>query len=256
MSAVRPRLAVWKFSSCDGCQLSLLASHGDLLQMAQAMDIAYFAEASSSMRDGPYDISLVEGSVSTTADVQRLQRVREQSGLLVAIGACATGGGIQALRNPDDAQAWERAVYPRPQWLHSLPTATPLHAHVQVDHALQGCPVDAGQLQQLLAALLAGRRAEPAGGSVCMDCKVAGHVCVMVQGEPCLGPIIHAGCGALCPGLRRGCYGCFGPLPDASTSALAAQWLRLGASPRRLRLALHSIHVVPLPADAHASPED
>jgi coenzyme F420-reducing hydrogenase gamma subunit len=239
----RPRLAVWKFASCDGCQLSLLDCEQDLLALADAVCIAQFAEATSTMLDGPYDISLVEGSITTEHDLERIRKLREMSARLVTIGACASAGGIQALRNLADIDDYVGQVYATPAYVRTLATSTPISAHVAVDYELRGCPVDKTQLLEVIAALLAGGRPAVATHSVCIDCKRRGNVCVMVQGEPCLGPVTHAGCGALCPAFRRGCYGCFGPMEQPNMGSLAAQWRRLGATPKRLRRALHGLNV-------------
>lgn len=208
----RPTLAVFKFASCDGCQLSILNLEDDLLALGQALDLAYFPEASSDMREGPYDIALVEGSITTPEDVHRILAVREQATTLITIGACATAGGIQALRNWSDVEAFKQAVYPSPQYVQSLSTSTPISDHVRVDFELWGCPIDKGQLLRVLTDLLAGVQPRLPADSVCLECKRRGHVCVMVaKGLPCLGPVTRTGCGALCPGMGRDCYGCFGP---------------------------------------------
>ena len=163
----------------------------------------------------------MEGSVTTETDLHRIQRVREQSGILVTIGACATAGGIQALRNLADVDEFRRVVYARPEYIHTLATSTPISAHVAVDHELRGCPIDRRQLLELLTALLAGRRPDIPTHSVCQECKLRGTSCVLVnRGTPCLGPVTQAGCGAICPAYGRGCYGCFGPMPGANTVAL------------------------------------
>jgi coenzyme F420-reducing hydrogenase gamma subunit len=220
-SAAGPSLAVWKFASCDGCQLTLLDCEDELLAVARSVQIAHFLEASSAVVEGPYDVSLVEGSVTTDADRQRIQRIREQSRILVTIGACATAGGIQALRNVADVDEFRRIVYARPQYVDTLTTSTPISAHVPVDHELRGCPIDRRQLLELLTALLAGRRPDLATHSVCQECKLRGTSCVLVaRGTPCLGPVTQAGCGAICPAYDRGCFGCFGPMPGANTAAL------------------------------------
>lgn len=212
LSPLRPRLAVVKLSSCDGCQLTLLDCEDELLAVAAAVDIAWFPEASSDMRPGPYEIGLVEGSVTTPHDLELLQQLREDAKVLVAIGACATAGGIQALRNFADVAEYAALVYAKPEVLHALATSTPVSDHVKVDYELRGCPIDKGQLLELLTALLHGRRPRLPAHSVCMQCKQAGQVCVTVaRGVPCLGPVTHAGCGGLCPGYARGCFGCFGP---------------------------------------------
>lgn len=227
--ASRPRLAVWKFASCDGCQLSLLDCEDELLAVADGVEIALFPEASSRMLPGPYDVSLVEGSITTAHDRERIESVRAQSGLLVTIGACATAGGIQALRNLRDVEEWKRIVYARPEWIDSLATSTPIAAHVKVDYELRGCPVSKHQLLELLAALLAGRRPNVATSSVCEECKARGTPCVLVaHGTPCLGPVTQAGCGAICPAYNRGCYGCFGPKETPNPAALSEQLLALG----------------------------
>jgi coenzyme F420-reducing hydrogenase gamma subunit len=230
----RPRLAVWKFASCDGCQLSLLDCEDDLLTLAGAVEIANFPEASSAVADGPYDLSLVEGSITTAHDAERILQVRAQSRHLVTIGACATAGGIQALKNFADVNDFIAAVYASPQYISTLATSTPISAHVKVDYELHGCPINKLQLIEVISAFLVGRKPAVAAHSVCVECKQRGSVCVMVQGTPCLGPVTHAGCGAICPSFRRGCYGCYGPMETPNTAALAQEWLRLGATPREV----------------------
>jgi len=207
-----PTLAVWKFASCDGCQLTLLNCEDELLAIAGAVQIASFTEASREVVPGPYDVSIVEGSITTPADAARIREVREKSRFLITIGACATAGGVQALRNFGDDLA--PVVYASPQYIDSLRTSTPIAEHVRVDFELRGCPIDKRQLIEVIAAFLAGRRPNVRAHSVCVECKRAGRVCVMVaHGTPCLGPMTQAGCGALCPSVGRGCYGCFGPAP-------------------------------------------
>lgn len=230
--APKLKLAVWKFSSCDGCQLSLLDCEDQLLAVAEAVEIAYFLEASSRRLRGPYDVSLVEGSVATAHDVERLKEIRDKSGLLVAIGACAVAGGVQALRNFGDLEEMLGAVYPRPEAVELLPASTALTDHVKVDLELRGCPISKTQLLEVVGALVHGRRPDLIQGSVCLECKLAGVTCLLVSaGEPCLGPVTQAGCGALCPGRDRPCFGCFGPQESANPAALARTFLeRLGLS--------------------------
>jgi coenzyme F420-reducing hydrogenase gamma subunit len=209
----RPRLGVFKFASCDGCQLSILNLEDELLALGQALDIAYFPEASSDMRAGPYDIALVEGSITTPEDAHRILSVREQAKVLITIGACATAGGIQALRNWADVEAFKRVVYPSPHYIRSLSTSTPISEHVKVDFELWGCPIDKEQLLRVLTDLLAGVQPRLPTHSVCLECKRRGNVCVMVaKNLPCLGPVTRTGCGAICPSMGRDCYGCFGPV--------------------------------------------
>jgi sulfhydrogenase subunit delta len=230
VAAARPKLAVWKFASCDGCQLSLLDLEDELLTLAGEIEIAYFLEASRATVEGPYDLSLVEGSVTTAADAERIQQVRRASRRLVTIGACATAGGIQALRNFADVGEFVATVYASPSYIATLDTSTPISDAVHVDFELHGCPVDKRQLLEVIAAFLAERRPAIPSYSVCVECKRRGNVCVMVaHGTPCLGPVTHAGCGALCPACNRGCYGCFGPMETPNTASLSG-WMRgLGA---------------------------
>jgi sulfhydrogenase subunit delta len=229
MAARIPKLAVHKFASCDGCQLSLLDCEDELLDVVGAIQIANFPEASREVIDGPYDLTLVEGSVSAPGDVERLTEIRAESKFLVAIGACATAGGIQALRNGRDVAEFTSYVYATPEYIETLATATPISEHVQVDLELRGCPISKHQLIETVVAFLNGRAPIIPTYSVCMECKRKGNTCVMVaHGIGCLGPVTMAGCGAICPSFHRGCYGCFGPMESPNTTALGDQWLELG----------------------------
>ncbi|MEO5372773.1 MAG: oxidoreductase [Alphaproteobacteria bacterium] len=233
----KPKLAVWKFSSCDGCQLSLLDCEDELLAIAGAVEIAYFLEATRAVVKGPYDVSLVEGSITTPHDAERIHAVRRQSRSLVTIGACATAGGIQSLRNFADHQEYIRAVYATPAYISTLARSTAIADHVPVDFELRGCPVSKGQLLELLSATLNHRRPNIPAYAECIECKRRGTVCVTVaRGEPCLGPVTQAGCGTLCPACNRGCYGCFGPKEMPNTRSLA-EWFtdRLGRDGRFVR---------------------
>ncbi len=240
----KPKLAVWKFASCDGCQLSLLDCEDELLALAGEIEIAYFLEATSGTVDGPYDLSLVEGSITTAHDAERIQRVRSASKALVTIGACATAGGIQALRNFADVAEFTRLVYASPAYVSTLATSTPISAHVRVDFELHGCPIDKRQLLEVVSAFLHGRRPGIPSTSVCTECKRRGIVCVMVaHGTPCLGPVTHAGCGALCPAYNRGCYGCFGPKETPNTASLTRQLRLLGMGERGVERVFRTFNV-------------
>ncbi len=225
----KPRLAVFKFASCDGCQLTLLDCEDELLAIAEAVEIAYFVEARRRMLDGPYDVTLVEGSITTEEEVERIKEVRHQSHFLISIGACATSGGIQALRNWADVSEYTQLVYATPDFISTLAESRPISDYVPVDFELRGCPINKGQLIELITALLIGRKPHVPAHSVCLDCKRQGTVCVMVaQGIPCLGPATQSGCGALCPAFNRGCYGCFGPAETLNPAALGKQLITLG----------------------------
>jgi coenzyme F420-reducing hydrogenase gamma subunit len=219
----RPKLAVWKFASCDGCQLSLLDCEDELLIIAGELEIAYFVESSRAVVKGPYDISLVEGSIAAPHDLERIQHVRRISKFVVSIGACATAGGIQSLRNFADVKDYIPLVYAKPEVIEALETSSPISANIPVDFELQGCPINKRQLVETVSAFLQGRKPVVSPHSVCMECKLRGNICIQVaHGIPCLGPVTHAGCGAICPTYQRGCYGCYGPKETPNTASLSA----------------------------------
>ncbi len=227
----KPKLAVWKFTSCDGCQLSILNLEEELLLLPEAVEISHFLEATSAVAEGPYDLSIVEGSVSTPEEEERIREIRRMSRKLVTIGACANAGGIQALRNFADVEGFVSAVYASPEYISTLDTSTPMSAHVPVDFELQGCPPDSRQVLEVITAFLSDRSPTISSQSVCMECKIRGNVCVMVaHGTPCLGPVTHAGCGAICPAYDRGCYGCFGPKETPNTRSISNWFEGLGVA--------------------------
>lgn len=231
----RPRLAVFKFASCDGCQLQLLSCEDELLAVANQLDIVHFLEASSYVEPGPYDIALVEGSITTASDRDRIQRVRADSRFLITIGACATAGGIQALKNWGDRNEFLRRVYTNPEFIETLSTSTAIANHVSVDFELRGCPINRHQLLEVISALLKDRRPKTPTHSVCLDCKRRGTVCVAVaQDAVCMGPVTQSGCGAICPAYDRGCYGCFGPSDRPNCQSLIDHYTQQGVSPAQL----------------------
>ena len=257
----RPKLAVWKFSSCDGCQLSLLDCEDELLTLADQIEIANVPEASRAVVRGPYDLSLVEGSITTPHDAERIREVRRTSKALVTIGACATAGGIQALRNFQDVKELISLVYARPEFIQTLDQSTPISAHVLVDYELNGCPINKTQLLEVISAFLHGRKPSIPSSSVCLECKRRGNVCVTVaHGEPCLGPLVHAGCGAICPAYQRGCYGCFGPMETPNPPALSAHWAAQGMTPEEILRAFRGITASAEPfrkeSEKHAGPSE
>jgi coenzyme F420-reducing hydrogenase gamma subunit len=244
MTAItKPKLAVWKFASCDGCQLTLLDLEDELLDIVGAIDIAYFPEATSREVAGPYDLSLVEGSVTTAHDAVRIKEIRAQSKTLVSIGACATAGGVQALKNFANVNEFISIVYANPDYIDTLGTSTAIEDHVMVDFEMRGCPISKHQLLEVVDAFLHGRRPNTRNQSVCVECKLRGTQCIMVAGgTPCMGPITHAGCGALCPAYNRGCFGCFGPSADPNIDSLREIWHGLGVSDPELVRALRTFN--------------
>ncbi len=227
------KLAVWKFSSCDGCQLTILDCEDEILSVLSEVTLAYFPEASSKALPPPYDLSLVEGSVTTAEQIAEIKRIRAESHILVSIGACATAGGIQALRNFTDISELQAAVYPNPQWIQTLAQSRPIADFVKVDYALYGCPISKQQLLELLGATLQKRRPQIRSTSVCYECKKGGLACLMVDaGQLCLGPMTQSGCGALCPRFKRPCFGCFGPRNDMKVASFEKHVLKAGIAPQ------------------------
>lgn len=227
----RLRVAVFKFTSCSGCQLSFLNMETELLDLAGAVEIAFFAMASSSMKPGPYDLAFVEGGISCAHDVERIEMVRRQSGIVVAIGNCAVHGGPQALRNWLSLYELKRSVYPEPDLVECFPTSKGIAEYIPVDGLLEGCPVDKGHLQEYIVSTIMGKAPEISTRSVCLDCKMKANVCLLVaEGVSCMGVVTATGCGALCPSYDRGCYGCFGPSADPNLSAFSNLCRELGLS--------------------------
>ena len=243
MENAKPTLAVFKFASCDGCQLSLLDCEDELLAVAGAVSIDNFLEASRAVGKGPWDLVLVEGSITTPHDAERIHQIRRKARFLVTIGACATAGGIQSLRNFADVREYAKVVYASPQFLEVLGKSTPIRDHVFVDFELRGCPIAKPQLLEVVSAFLAGRKPVTPASSVCLECKRRGTPCVMVaRGIPCLGPVTQAGCDALCPSWGRGCFACFGPMESPNTASLADLWGGLGVPPAELVRAFRSFN--------------
>ena len=230
-----PTLAVWKFASCDGCQLSLLDCEDELLAVAGAVRIAHFLEASRAVVAGPYDVSLVEGSVSTPSDVDRIHRIRAESKLLVAIGACATAGGIQALRNFADVDEFRSIVYARPEYLSTLD-----NVHADLRARDRGPGVARLPHRPATAARHPGRGADraPAGPAAAQRVfRVQSARYAVRPGRA------GAGCGALCPAYGRGCYGCFGPAATPNTPALTARLRELGMDETAIRRVFATFNV-------------
>ncbi len=243
MANKKPKLAVFKMSSCDGCQLSLLDAEDELLDVLGGVEIAYFPEASSRMLPGPYDIGLVEGSITTPRNVEEIRQIRKDCKILITIGACATAGGIQALRNWKDTKEFTKIVYASPEFISTLDRSLPVSSFVHVDFELRGCPINKYQLIELLNAFLNNRKPNIPTYSVCIDCKLKGNVCVMTaHNTTCLGPVTQTGCNALCPSYNRGCFGCFGPMDSANTSSLVKQFKEMGRSKFDIMIAFRSFN--------------
>lgn len=255
----RLRVAVYKFASCDGCQLQFLAAIGKHPDLLGRVDFVHFLEASRAVEPGPYDLGFVEGSVTTAHDAERIRQIRRDCRTLVTIGACATSGGIQALRNWGKIDEFVAAVYATPAFIDTLATSTAIAEHVPVDFELRGCPIDTGQLVEILTALIVGRKPRVPSTSVCAECKAEGIVCVAVaRGIPCLGPVTQSGCRAICPAHGRGCFGCFGPSDTANIVSLDRHYEAVGVPRADLHRLVHGINAWAAPfrteADRLAAP--
>lgn len=231
----KPRVAVHKFSSCDGCQLAFLNAGDALLALSELVELLHFSEAGMIDLEAAVDIAFVEGSITTPDEIERIKKIRAHSKILITIGACATAGGIQALRNASSHQAWMASIYATPETIQSLATSTAIATHVAVDLELWGCPVSTQQVLDAVRSLVFGTMPRIKHDKVCMSCKRIGHVCVLVtKKEPCMGPVTQTGCGALCPGVGRGCYACYGPAENPNTRALGALFKKQGLSEARI----------------------
>jgi coenzyme F420-reducing hydrogenase gamma subunit len=241
----RPRVAVHKFSSCDGCQLAFLNAGEALLAISELVEFVHFAEAGPVNPEAPADIAFIEGSVSTSEELERLEQIRANTGYLISIGACATAGGLQALRNlyASGVDEWRQAVYAKPEYVASLDTATAVAEHVKVDLEIWGCPVNTAQVVSVLHDLLHGVKPSPSRDKVCMECKRQNAVCVMVaKGMPCMGPVTHTGCGAICPRYGRDCYACYGPAENSNTEAMGERLKQLGLNAAGVTRRFHFIN--------------
>jgi sulfhydrogenase subunit delta len=223
------RVAVHKFSSCDGCQLALINATEKLIELSQLVEIVHFAELGIVNPDEEADIAIIEGSISTPDEVERINKIRKITKFLLSVGACATAGGVQALRNFNNVKSWMGDIYDNPNAIDVLNTSTSIAHNVQVDLELWGCPVDKHQLFLAMRSLLWGVVPRLSRDSLCLDCKRQGYVCVLVtKGMPCMGPVTRIGCGVLCPKLGRDCYECFGPKENPNGESLGNRFASLG----------------------------
>jgi sulfhydrogenase subunit delta len=229
---MKPKVAVHKFASCDGCQLAFINAGEDLLTLSDLVDIVHFVEAGPVEAETKVDIAFVEGSITTPGDQDRIQRIRENSEYLITIGACATSGGLQALRNLASVNDWVQAIYAQPEYINTLSTSTAIRDHVAVDLELWGCPVNGKQVLQVVRDLLFGVAPRNDADKVCLDCKRHHNICVMVtRGIPCMGPVTRTGCGAICPQVGRDCYACYGPAENINTDSFSRRLEGIGLLP-------------------------
>ena len=217
----KPKVAFFEFTSCEGCQLTVLDSLQDHPELLDAVEIVQFREAMSE-RGEDYQIAFIEGSCSRPGDETKLREIRERATFVVALGACAHLGGVNAIRNRFPLEDVRQYVYgDKSEWYDTYP-ARPISAVIPVDATLPGCPIDRDEFIMAVTHLLQGRLPYIPDNPVCIECKLKGNVCVFLRGMTCLGPITLGGCDAICPSYGQGCDGCRGLISAPNIPALKA----------------------------------
>ncbi len=216
----KPKIGVFSFASCEGCQLQLLNYEDDLLDLLGRIDIVNFREAIDE-KSNEYTIALVEGSIATESDAEEVREIRENADFLVTIGACAVTTGLNGMRNATTAQdAWKR-VYPDREFDENVASQVRRVSEVvQVDFEIPGCPIDRRELLYVITCLLHGQVPRLPTSPVCDECRRAGNPCLLDRGIWCFGSITRSGCGAICPTYGESCCGCRGLLPGAPIEEL------------------------------------
>ena len=230
---MKPKLAYFDFTSCEGCQLQKLNCEDELLDILNAVEIVNFREASSERSDD-YEIAFVEGSISTPTCVERVKKIRAQAKILVALGACATTGGLNMLKNFQPLDQVREYVYGEQAGYFDTLPVRPVHEVVKVDYKVHGCPMDKGDYLDLVKSLLMGKEPKLPKYPVCVECKMKENVCRFDEGEFCLGPITRAGCGARCPSNNFYCFGCRGLVDNPATEAETSVLKKYGLSPEEV----------------------
>ncbi len=211
---MKPKVAFFDFTSCEGCQLEALNLDGpELLGLLGAVDIVNFREAKTEREDN-YDIAFIEGSISREAEIPRLQKIRAQAKILIALGACACIGGVNCLKNLVPIKEAMNIVYGKDARYYETGLVRPINVVVPVDYYVRGCPPQPAELLKVVKALLLNKKPDIPNYPVCVECKMAGNVCVFERGMTCLGPVTRAGCGAICVNSGRICWGCRGLVDD------------------------------------------
>jgi sulfhydrogenase subunit delta len=217
---VKPKVAFFDFASCEGCQLTVVDALQTHLELVNAVEIVQFREAMTEKGED-YQIAFVEGSCTRKEDEARLLKIREQAAVVVALGACAHTGGVNALKNlqPSLQDVREYVYGDKWQWYETYP-ARPISEVIQVDASIPGCPIDRFEFLKVVKMVLLGKTPAIPDYPVCVECKLKENVCIFDKGGTCLGPVTRAGCDAICPTYGDGCEGCRGPIPHPNVDAL------------------------------------
>jgi len=214
--AKKPRVAFFDFSCCEGCQLCAIdLTTEQLLDLINVIDIVEFREAISEKSDS-YDIAIIEGSITRDSDVPRLKKIRDTAKIVIALGACSMIAGINALKNFQSKNDYQKAVYPEDPNKYETTTAKAISEFITVDAFIPGCPIDTGEFVRVVKNLVLGKNLGIPDYPVCVECKKNENVCVYEKGIQCLGPVVRAGCGARCPSNGGYCFGCRGLIPEAN----------------------------------------
>jgi sulfhydrogenase subunit delta len=232
----KPRVGLFDFACCEGCQLQIVNMEEEILSLLSVVDPVVWREAMSDQSD-EYDIAIVEGSITRARDEEALRRIRERAKIVIALGACATIGGVNKLKNNFDLGEVRRAVYGAHAEMEHLDTAPvkAIHEVVKVDYQVHGCPIDAEELSHVIRSLLAGREPIVPDYPVCVECKMKENCCRYEFGEVCLGPITRAGCGARCPSNGFWCFGCRGYVDKPNVQAAREVMAHYGKTLEDLR---------------------
>jgi sulfhydrogenase subunit delta len=214
----KPRVGIFDFTGCEGCQLQILNCEDELLGILDLIEIVNFREAMDGKSD-EYDIALIDGGITTPSDVERIKGIREKAGLLVTIGSCSSTGGINCLKNSRSMDEVKEIVYGDMAAHFETIPARPVSDVVKVDLAIPGCPIDKKEFLRCLTELLAGKTPEIPNYAVCMECKLRENECLLEKGTFCLGPVTRAGCEARCPSNGASCEGCRGLVDDPNLNA-------------------------------------
>jgi coenzyme F420-reducing hydrogenase gamma subunit len=217
----KPRVAFFDFAGCEGCQLTVLDALQTAPELLDAIEIVEFREALSERSD-MYQIAFVEGSCARPADEARLRQIRERADVVVALGACAHIGGVNALRNRQPLSTTRRIVYgDRADWYDTYDVRS-IDKVIPVDVVIPGCPIERDEFVRTVRLLLQGRTPRPPDYPLCIECKLEQTVCLFERGQVCLGPITRAGCHAIGPAHGQSCDGCRGLVPNANLEAFCA----------------------------------
>ncbi len=229
----KPRVGIFSFTSCEGCQLQIVNMEEELLDVAGAIELVTFREAMDPTgRD--YDIAFVEGAITRESEIPVLKEIRRKADTLVAMGACASTAGVNAMKNAFTSEENLREVYGDEAQYYDTIEARALDEVVEVDHYIRSCPMDRSEFVQVVTSLLLGRRPYDPNFAVCVECRMKENVCVydLDTDEICLGPVTRAGCGALCPAFGSACIGCRGLFEQANLDSMMDVMTRHGIDER------------------------